>query len=636
MTKAASLLWVLGLVLCGVLLLATAPAMGATQPEAGTHLAQAARHVVEMPGRVDFLATNLPSSSGAYRPRSGAPGVALADSPCITLTRLALSYVPTDVLTATKVLFTAEIITGSLPATYTWSFDDGTPPLSGTALAPILTTTHTFTEAGTYIPSLSAWNECTAVPAERAVTVQVTACQPVTGLSILRWPTLPRVGQPVVFTATTETGLPSPEFSWEYGDGVEAAGAVVTHAYSVPSTYTLGLSAVNLCSQEAVTATLGVLPKIQIHLPLILGGFRRPAMDVSGIGYGASMAACDHVPYLVDMGFDWAMGFVRWTDTGEGPDYRWVSVDDQLREFVPRVRHVLLRVHHPTPAGIGDPPVSAADLAAFRSLAQALAAHVAAVWRPQGLETIAYEIWNEPNLSTEWGIPQIQPSAAQYTALLKAGYLGIKAGDPQAIVVSAGLATTGGSLSDTAAERAAAASWAQWFYGAETAVPDLTFLRNMYLNGALGYFDALGSHPYGGPNPPETDPAEAVGPIYFRRAEEQREVMRSFGDLSAMWATEFGWILETSCDLGPFEWMQVTEAEQAQYLTGAYAYAQEHWPWMGPMVVFNLDFGTVDYYDICEQMRYYSITYRQNPDGGPILTREAFSSLRDMPKDSAW
>jgi hypothetical protein len=176
-------------------------------------------------------------------------------------------------------------------------------------------------------------------------------------------------------------------------------------------------------------------------------------------------------------------------------------------------------------------------------------------------------------------------------------------------------------------------------YQAVLVVPDLAFLRGMYENGAKGYLDALGSHPYGGLNPPDTPPAEAVGPIYFRRAEEQHEVMLAYGDSSPVWATELGWVLDTDCDLGEHEWMEVDEAHQAGYLVAAYAYADEHWPWMGPMLLFNLDFATVNWYykNPCEPMRWYSITYREElSDSSPIRARQAFEYLRDMPKRSAW
>jgi hypothetical protein len=50
----------------------------------------------------------------------------------------------------------------------------------------------------------------------------------------------------------------------------------------------------------------------------------------------------------------------------------------------------------------------------------------------------AWEIWNEPNLSTFW-----RGSAYQYYQLLKSGYLALKAGDPKATVVMSGLSGAG-------------------------------------------------------------------------------------------------------------------------------------------------------------------------------------------------
>jgi len=366
-------------------------------------------------------------------------------------------------------------------------------------------------------------------------------------------------------------------------------------------------------------------PPYTICLPLVARG---SPDDVAHLGYGASIASADHVISMTVMGFDWAKGFVRWNEAGAGPNFNWAAVDNQLRQFVPAVSNVLLRLDGPPPADIGFPPISPGDLAAFHSFARALALHVSVTWRSQGLQAVAYEIWNEPNLYYEWGAP---PDAAQYTALLKSGYEGIKEGDAQATVVSAGLATVGGSAEHLALARR--------LYGAVEEVPDLTFLRGMYSNGAKGYLDALGSHPYGGPDSPDTAPGDATGPIYFRRAEEQRQVMLDWGDTSPVWATEFGWVLETACDLGKQEWQEVSEPLQAQYLAAAYAYADENWPWMGPMFVFNLDFATVTWYELCDTMRWYSITYREDPSdpgNSPILLRQAFFTLRDMPKNSAW
>ncbi|HAL61917.1 MAG TPA: hypothetical protein DCP08_05855, partial [Chloroflexi bacterium] len=51
-----------------------------------------------------------------------------------------------------------------------------------------------------------------------------------------------------------------------------------------------------------------------------------------------------------------------------------------------------------------------------------------------------YQIWNEPNIYPEWGEQPVDPVA--YTELLKVGYTRAKEADPEAVIISAGLAPT--------------------------------------------------------------------------------------------------------------------------------------------------------------------------------------------------
>jgi hypothetical protein len=77
---------------------------------------------------------------------------------------------------------------------------------------------------------------------------------------------------------------------------------------------------------------------------------------------------------------------------------------------------------------------------------------------------------------------------------------------------------------------------------------------------------------------------------------------------------------------------------QADYLARAFFYADENWPWMGPMFIFNLDFGTVNWYEYCDPVRWYSLLSRENPMSDPtaaIASRAGFETLRAMPKLSA-
>jgi len=334
------------------------------------------------------------------------------------------------------------------------------------------------------------------------------------------------------------------------------------------------------------------------------------------LGYGAGLAGADHATTLAAMGFDWAKGMYSLNYLSD--QHRYGDVDNQLRAFLNAgVRRALLRLD------AAVPPASAADLAAFQAACQDLAAHVASEWRPAGLAAVAYEIWNEPNLDYEW--KGGTPDPGRYVAVLQAAYRGIKAADPAAMVVSAGLATTGSSATTFAAAAPPLGEAAVY-------MDDLEFIRGMYRAGAKGYFDALGSHPYGGYAAPE----EKRGPLYFRRAEEQHAVMAEFGDGDTpIWATEFGWITDAGgCDLGEHQPYQVSPTVQADYLVRAFRYADANWPWMGAMFVFNLDFGVAPWYAYCDPVRWYSLTYREDPEqqDAPILQRPAVAALAAMPK----
>lgn len=190
-----------------------------------------------------------------------------------------------------------------------------------------------------------------------------------------------------------------------------------------------------------------------------------------------------------------------------------------------------------------------------------------------------YQVWNEPNLAREWaGNP---PSPQQYTQLLKIAYQAVKRADPNALVISAGLAPT--------------------TLDSEIAMPDLKFIQGMYSAGAKPYFDALGAHGAGYKAAPETDPATVASDpslnnndpsptelkrIYcFRHVEDVRQVMVDHGDASKQIVLlEFGWTIDERPD-SPYYWHRVQDQTvQGQYMMRAYQWAKEHWrPWIGVM-----------------------------------------------------
>ena len=79
-----------------------------------------------------LAATGLLFASVAEPPGVRAAGHAV----CQPVTGAALAGLPAPVYPNTPVLLGAEILTGSLPVTYTWTFGDGSPPVGGVALSP--------------------------------------------------------------------------------------------------------------------------------------------------------------------------------------------------------------------------------------------------------------------------------------------------------------------------------------------------------------------------------------------------------------------------------------------------------------------------------------------------------------------
>ena len=127
-------------------------------------------------------------------------------------------------------------------------------------------------------------------------------------------------------------------------------------------------------------------------------------------------------------------------------------------------------------------------------------------WNPEVPEVpiVSWQVWNEPNIPNFW---RSGPDPAEYSALLRAAGEAIRAADPDAEVVAAGLpdSTLGISLED--------------------------FVEGMYAAGARGSFDTLAIHPYAG----------TVAQL-LEIVERTRGLMDHNGDRRAgLWITEFGW-----------------------------------------------------------------------------------------------
>jgi len=181
-------------------------------------------------------------------------------------------------------------------------------------------------------------------------------------------------------------------------------------------------------------------------------------------------------------------------------------------------------------------------------------------------------LWNEPNLSFEWGYRPVDPEG--YVELLQTVYPRAHAANPDVIVLA-------GALAPTLEPEGSAAG-----------LSDLAYLERMYQAGAAPYFDALAAHAYGLTSPPEQPPAPSA--INFRRVELLREVMVAHGDGDkSIYVTEAGW------NDHPRWANSVSPAQRIEYTITAYEWASQNWPWCEcvAMWAFRYPASTLSYQD---------------------------------------
>ncbi|MBI5930798.1 MAG: cellulase family glycosylhydrolase [Chloroflexi bacterium] len=243
--------------------------------------------------------------------------------------------------------------------------------------------------------------------------------------------------------------------------------------------------------------------------------------------------------------------------------YVWSQADAMMSDIESKGISVVARLDHPpdwavrSNAGYNEPPF---DVARFAEFCGALAQ------RYKG-RIEAYQVWNEPNLTREWA--GHVPSPKGYVKLLAACATAIRAADPDAIIISAGLSPT--ATRDV------------------TAMPHMEYLWKMYEAGASPYFDVLGVHAPGWKFSPEAGPDVPVAENYyewqrFRHVEDMRAIMVANGDAHKQIAiTETGWTVDQR-EGSIYSHFGVTPEQQGDYLRRAYAYAAENWrPWLGLM-----------------------------------------------------
>jgi polysaccharide biosynthesis protein PslG len=278
------------------------------------------------------------------------------------------------------------------------------------------------------------------------------------------------------------------------------------------------------------------------------------------------------------MRFTYVKQIFGWRDiepfADQPPD--WSESDAVMDEITYRQIEVIARLGKPpdwalrTPTSPDDPPFDVERFGVYCGmLAERYKGRIA-----------GYQVWNEPNLSREWG--GYTPNAAAYVKLLKPCHAAIKAADPDAQVITAGLAPTG--------------DWSA------NAVFDDMYLLHMFEAGVSDYYDVLGLNAPGYASAPETAPdaPELQGHRWqaFRHVEDMRAIQVQQGDGEKQIAIlEMGWttdardtIMNNGTEVpNPYWWHAISEEQQADYLVRAYRYAALNWrPWMSLMITIYI------------------------------------------------
>jgi hypothetical protein len=168
-------------------------------------------------------------------------------------------------------------------------------------------------------------------------------------------------------------------------------------------------------------------------------------------------------------------------------------------------------------------------------------------------------IWNEPNISLEWGYRPVDP--AGYTDLLRVVYPRAKAANPEVVIL-------GGALAPTLAP-----------VGDPEGMNDLDYLQRMLDAGAGEVMDGLAVHAYGWQQPIDAPADPAM--VNWNRTQllHQSLVDAGYADLP-IYITEGGW------NDHPRWTKAVSPSHRAAYTVGAYEEALEEWPWCRSVVLW--------------------------------------------------
>lgn len=225
---------------------------------------------------------------------------------------------------------------------------------------------------------------------------------------------------------------------------------------------------------------------------------------------------------VLDSQLGWAREDFQFKRIMENPGtYNWGFHDRMVELLQQSDVQIIGLLNGPTPAW-ARPPGSGEF---YPPDPQAFAEFAAAVVARYRSQITYWQIWNEPDNILYWASG---PDPAAYARMLRAAYPAIKAANPQARVLAAGIVSP---------------------------EPAVSYYQALAANGAWNSFDIIAVHPYADPMSPEQGQIGSMG-IGAVSALADR-----YGT-KPIWATEFGWSTRPGDRGGNI----VSEEMQANYL----------------------------------------------------------------------
>lgn len=303
----------------------------------------------------------------------------------------------------------------------------------------------------------------------------------------------------------------------------------------------------------------------------LIDSFGFSAGDLPGLG---GKALIDRFDDINSIGAKWVRFDISWNSLqpNDPEVYNWSTFDRVIDEANKRgIKCVVILDNTPKWARIPgctlNERCAPEDNNTFASFSQAVVNR----YSKRGVKF--WEIWNEPNHVGSWGQT---PDVIAYIDLLKKTYTAIKQEDPNAIVISGGLAPT---------------------YSRDGNIAPADFLSAIYQEGAQNYFDAVGHHPYSYPAMPSYT-GDWSG---WTQMLDLRKIMVKNNDINKrIWITEYGAptggpgsmheVNQLSFAHGSDYMSETAQKEMAQQAMTLYS---QNTDWMGPFFWYSLkDSGT--------------------------------------------